>query len=838
MSPSNAHISSQLRHLIYYYLDNDFLQNALFLSGRLYAHEMRSAEASHLVALCHFRLGEYQLAYEYSKPMGMRGTHVGCAFIYAKSCLQRPHRHKEGIGALERSRSQWAGRNSWDKHSETTRRHLPDAAAVYCLLGKLWHGYGDPTKAIDYYVEALKLNPFMWDAFLGLCHTGANIRIPNIFVMTPEMLAYLSSSTSDPYPEPASLMEDGMPNGGPLQSQHKNPLQPTAHADPFSIPPSRPNSDAGAGFGGGSAALFQKLNESTSTNKGSPTGLGGGGGLAFDMMETPTGTGHGIDSSFHLGPDIGGGGGGGGGGMSVVEAMDAPHAPLRKHRNFAGMDFSRDNTTRLRAATARARGPVRGEMEELGEASRTSSSVAAGGERKRNISGQATQSAASQIDPSAAPQRRSVRLFNQIRPTSSKFAASTGSLGLREGRELKKAKAPGAKGRTTASGSTMGRTVAGNRKAGEPSEVDAKENQQALFGAGASAALGGKAGSPEPSKKMEAIQWLLDLFAKLGGGYFALAHFHCTEALQMFQSLVTPQRDTTWVLAQMGRAYHEKGWYREAEKHFRKVRTLAPARLEDMEIYSTVLWHLKDEVELAYLAHELIDLDRLSPQAWCAVGNTFSLQRDHDQALECFKRATQLDPTLAYAYTHQGHEHMMNEEFDKALVAYRSGVAADHRYYNAWYGLGKVYEKMGKYDVAEKHFRTAAGINPTNAVLVFCIGMVLEKLKNPRAALVQYAEACTLDATSSKSRFNKARVLMALQEPHLALVELKILKDSAPDDAKVHFLLGKLYKTLRQRASAIKHFTIALNLDPKAGQYIKGAIESLEDDEVEDAEMS
>jgi anaphase-promoting complex subunit 3 len=59
-----------------------------------------------------------------------------------------------------------------DKHSETSRRHVPDAAAVYCLLGKLWHAYDDIKKAVDCYVEALKLNPFMWDAFLGLCNTG------------------------------------------------------------------------------------------------------------------------------------------------------------------------------------------------------------------------------------------------------------------------------------------------------------------------------------------------------------------------------------------------------------------------------------------------------------------------------------------------------------------------------------------------------------------------------------------------------------------------------------------------------------------------------------------
>jgi anaphase-promoting complex subunit 3 len=59
-----------------------------------------------------------------------------------------------------------------DKHSESRRQHLPDAAAVNYLLGKLWVSYGGSAEAIDYFVEALRLNPFLWDAFSDLCSTG------------------------------------------------------------------------------------------------------------------------------------------------------------------------------------------------------------------------------------------------------------------------------------------------------------------------------------------------------------------------------------------------------------------------------------------------------------------------------------------------------------------------------------------------------------------------------------------------------------------------------------------------------------------------------------------
>lgn len=58
-------------------------------------------------------------------------------------------------------------------------------------------------------------------------------------------------------------------------------------------------------------------------------------------------------------------------------------------------------------------------------------------------------------------------------------------------------------------------------------------------------------------------------------------------------------------------------------------------------------------------------------------------------------------------------------------------------------------------------------------------------------------------------------MLVELGEVHAALHELKICNDIAPDEANVHFWLGKVHKALRQRQDAIKHFTIALNLDPK-----------------------
>ena len=405
-----------------------------------------------------------------------------------------------------------------------------------------------------------------------------------------------------------------------------------------------------------------------------------------------------------------------------------------------------------------------------------------------------------------------MRLFNHVKTQGGKFAASTGSVGSREGRELKKAKTVAAKGRS-ANTFNVGRVVSGNRKHGDPMDIDAKETRPPSNPT--INAITHKPVVNERVKEREGLEWLLDLFLKLGTGFFMLSHYQCLDALRTFNSITTSQRETPWVLAQIGRAHYEQASYSEAEKVFARIKTLAPSRLDDTEVYSTTLWHLKNDIDLAFLAHEIVEIDRNSPQAWCAVGNSFSLQRDHDQALKCFKRATQLDPKFAYAFTLQGHEHVANEDYDKAMEAYRSSISAEKRHYNAWYGLGKVFERQGKYKEAESHYRTAAAINPTNAVLVCCIGVVLEKMKNNKAALVQFTKACELSEKSPLCRFKKARVLMNLHEYEQALVELRVLKDVAPEEANVHFLLGRVYKALRQKGAAIRHFTMALNLDPK-----------------------
>jgi anaphase-promoting complex subunit 3 len=103
-----------------------------------------------------------------------------------------------------------------------------------------------------------------------------------------------------------------------------------------------------------------------------------------------------------------------------------------------------------------------------------------------------------------------------------------------------------------------------------------------------------------------------------------------------------------------------------------------------MDVYSTLLWHLHDEVGLSSLAHDLLAISRTAPESWVALGNCFSLQKEPDEAMRCFRRASQLEPAYAYAHTLSGHEAVSMEEYDRALAFFQTAVRIDKRHFNAW----------------------------------------------------------------------------------------------------------------------------------------------------------
>lgn len=326
-----------------------------------------------------------------------------------------------------------------------------------------------------------------------------------------------------------------------------------------------------------------------------------------------------------------------------------------------------------------------------------------------------------------APQRRSARLLNQTTPSTGLSDRSTADpANIRDPfKRLSKPRNPvrPVERKTSA----LGRAA----NAARPSATTNGRDSKAAGSTSPTPA--GRSGHPSKMTSVaaaaaqldqERLQALISLLSKLGSAYYFLSQFQAKACLEALESLPEEQKNTLWVLSKRGRAQYEMMAYKDAKTTFQQLRQQAPSWLDDVEVYSTVLWHLKDDVELAFLGHELTDSHYLQPQTWCTMGNSFSLQRCHQEAIKCFRRAGQLSPQLAYSYSLLGHEHFEAEEYGEATTAFRKALQVDPRHYSAWVGLGRAQERLGQGEKALRYYRSGENVNPNNAALLTYIARV------------------------------------------------------------------------------------------------------------------
>ncbi|XP_078161515.1 CDC27 family protein isoform X2 [Carex rostrata] len=354
------------------------------------------------------------------------------------------------------------------------------------------------------------------------------------------------------------------------------------------------------------------------------------------------------------------------------------------------------------------------------------------------------------------------------------------------------------------------------------SMIDARSTEQDRVG-------GVSVISSHDSRLLAGIKELLELLRILGEGYRLSCLYRSQEALEVYHTLSEQHFNTGWVLIQVGKAYSELFEYAEADRFFDLAHRLSPHTLEGMDVYSTVLFHRKEEMRLSYLARELASIDRLSPQAWCAVGNCYSIQKDHETALKTFQRAVQLDPRFAYAHTLCGHEYTAMEDYENGIKCYMSALQVDERHYNAWYGLGVVYLRQEKFEFAEHHFRFAYRINPMSSVLMCYLGMALHSLKREMEAVEMVERAMEADPKNVLPIYQKAQIMVSLERYDLALEELHQLEGLVPKESTIFALMGKIYKHLNMHHKAMFYFGVALDLKPPAADVaaIKAAMEKL-----------
>ncbi|KAL1947637.1 hypothetical protein VTO73DRAFT_13361 [Trametes versicolor] len=778
--------------LIWSLLDAGLHKSALFYAERYFVEDVQNHDARHLYATVLIEAGQPHSAHRLVNVPAKGAGCTGCLHVLAQCCMKLG-RHRQAREALEgclRDNSFVPTRSM----GQRTANAFPDAAALCCQAGNSALKGNLHESAAMSYRQALALNPMIWEAFEGLCAIGDVPPIDNLF---------------PPRPEPV-LQKPG----------EEGPSRPVPVA-------------TGAGFftpeAGSAGNLFHDWKP------------------GLKAMDAPAGPRDSIataDSSFYGEPSF----------QVPMRASRSQPANLAVQppavRPLSSADEAGPVTKKLRATARQRPAPP-------------STAAAEAHHLKPSKSAGAVPSTADDRPKSskarARPALTIANLFSSPGRSAQNVAASSRSIVFGAGKAAMGAATRRSTRLQSGAGKPPSKTATRDRRrvpTKTRSQSQSHDSRLEEEPGGASSAFAPVSPSvqdahSEASPPLPSAEWtaereraakeaydtevadyqIYDVMRKFASSVRALALYDCRLCLSELEKLPHQHQRSASVMAIVGKAHYELGQYPPAERAFEAVRILEPYRLWDMEVYSTLLWHLQRNIRLSFLAQELLSTDPKSPQAWIAVGNCFSLQKEKAQALTCFRRAAQLDPTCAYAYTLSGHE-SIDEDLNKAINFFQSALRADARHYNAWYGLGTCYMRMSKLRLADYHFRKASDIHPQNAVLLGCVGMVRERYMKYDEALELFHRAIQFSPENALVRYHRAKILIALKRYTAALEDLQYLKDTSPEESNVLFQLAKVYRLTGDNVKFTQLLAEVRDVAPKSLAKIRRLAESIKPQDV------
>ncbi|KAH8996562.1 TPR-like protein [Lactarius hatsudake] len=207
--------------------------------------------------------------------------------------------------------------------------------------------------------------------------------------------------------------------------------------------------------------------------------------------------------------------------------------------------------------------------------------------------------------------------------------------------------------------------------------------------------------------------------------------------LGLCDRLLSPENfsGSLWIMSLRANVLYHLHDFSAAEEQFEKILKVDPCRIDDIDVYSNILYVTENRLTLSRLAHDFLALDKDRPEVCCLVGNHYSLRAEHEKAIRYFRRATQLDRTYLSAWTLMGHEYVEMKNSHAAIEAYRGAVDVNRKDYRAWYGLGQAYELLNMHQYALHYYQHATALRPYDVRLWQAQGASYQEMGRLREAI-------------------------------------------------------------------------------------------------------
>ena len=277
---------------------------------------------------------------------------------------------------------------------------------------------------------------------------------------------------------------------------------------------------------------------------------------------------------------------------------------------------------------------------------------------------------------------------------------------------------------------------------------------------------------------------------------------------------------------EQGLAAHQRGQFAQAKAAYDKVLKNQPKHFDSLHLIGVIALQTKSPALAEDLIRRAIELNPNSASAYSNLGMALTELKRLDAALESYDKAIALKPDYADAFYNRGNVLQELKRLEDALASYDKAIAHKPDRAEAFYNRGITLQEIKRLDDALASYDKAIMLKPNYAEAFNNRGAVLQELERLDDALASYDKAIFLKPDHAEAFNNRGNALKELKRLDDALASYDKAIALKHDYAEAFVSRGNALKELKRLDYALASYdkAIALKHDYAEAFNNRGAV--------------
>ncbi|MEG4490213.1 tetratricopeptide repeat protein [Microcoleus sp. D3_18_C4] len=222
------------------------------------------------------------------------------------------------------------------------------------------------------------------------------------------------------------------------------------------------------------------------------------------------------------------------------------------------------------------------------------------------------------------------------------------------------------------------------------------------------------------------------------------------QAKQWYEAAIDRNPNLPEVYANLGILYSQEKQWEKAIANCEKAISLAPNFAAVYRQLARIWTQLEKREEAADCWYQAFNIEPnwATAEEHVTLGNSLVELGKFDRAMECYSRATKLNPKLATAYHNLGEMLIGQKRWDEAIANYRQAIAINPNSFESYHSLGKTWAERGELDRAIACYNKSLELNPNYARAYVGLGNVFAQKQDFDAAIKCYRQTLEINDNS------------------------------------------------------------------------------------------